>query len=567
MPPDVGLNNAIRELTAAVNKMAGGPVVGGSSHIIDPNTGVAVGGKNVNDILSGLKDSIEKLTEVTGKSVRAQADSKDTLTQHLKGLEILGTALALAGPMVSQYSKYSIARPYEMLGGTMGQVGGRMMERERDTGQIVTTVMAGLAAMIPGIGLYVSGAIVGLGAAGGNAAIGRGFFQEASIKAAGEEQAARMATERVIGARDSMMLNYRLQRGDVAGKGMRGQGGSEAAFVLSELGISGMESAGIIANVQAQGARGYSKFSMDRARQITNMSIYGQDIGANAVAMQISNRTGFSENELLRASERTGFQIPQIAQAMEIARGQSFMFGPSAGNRLFNMATSTTMAQQLNSPAIAMAALTQGSAGAAGAAGGNEASEMILFQQFQQANPGSSYMDFLEAKSMGTASPAWMKMMSGAAKTFGVMGQQGGLLGVGTGIFKGAGKEARDEAIKLYGEATGELDAGRMMGAAGSAEPSEAMKKLGRTGLALDKAQGPLMEAEFGKTIDRVTTGLNSIAATSKTISEATTRAANLMEISVVNSMDVLDESIAKWITKYLGGDGGLRARRRRPKP
>jgi hypothetical protein len=346
-----------------------------------------------------------------------------------------------------------------------------------------------------------------------------------------------------------MLLNYRLSRGDVAGQGMGGVGGSKAAAILADMGITGNEAASILAGVHGAGARGYSRFSMDRAKTITEMGIYGQDIGANAVALQTGNRLGFSERELLRASERTGFQLPQTTQAAEMSRQQMFMFGQGAGNRLFNMSTSTMMSQQVGTPA-AMAALASTSQAMAGAAGGNEASEMILFQQFQQANPGSSYMDFLEAKSMGTADRRWVKMMSGAAKTFGAMGQQGGLLGVGVGVFKGAGKEARDASIQLLAEANGEISAGNMMTPAGQAEASRAMKQLGRSDLAQSRVAGPLIEAEFGKTITTVTTGLISVSASAKTMSDATTRSAALMEKSVVTSMGVLDKTIEAWARK-----------------
>jgi hypothetical protein len=539
---------AMKELTTALRTHAGGPVAGGSPLIAGPS-GMPAGGKNMAEILDALNTNIEKLTDVTGKSTKATSDNKDALTSHLKSLEVLGSVLSLAGPMLNQYAKYAVSRPFEMLGGTQAAVGGRMMERERDTGQIVTTALAAMALAVPGIGMLLSGGIVGLGAAGGNAMLGRGLFQPQAVRAAGEETAARMATERVMQARDSMYLNYRLGRLDVAGRGMRGMGGNAGADVLAEMGLTGNEAADVMTRVQAAGARGYSRFDMGRARAITEMGVYGQDIGANAQALQIGNRTGFSEAELLRGARRTGFQLPEMAQAAQAARQQTFMMGMGAGNQLFNAATNTTMGQILG-PGAAMAGISQAAGATAAASAGDEAASMLLFRQFVDANPGSTYLDFLEARSMKESSPKWRKMMAQASGAYGG-NQMMRIAGVGLGIFRGAGREAVSTSQTLLRQAAGMGGAGEIMGEAGGAPGSEAFRRLGKSDLEQSRAAAGQMEREFGGTIVRVTNGLTDVAKSAKTMSDATINSAKVMEKSVVSSANILDRAITDFAKKH----------------
>ncbi len=539
---------AMKELTTALRTHAGGPIAGGSPLISGPS-GMPAGGKNMAEILDALNTNIEKLTDVTGKSTKATADNKDALTSHLKSLEVLGSVLSLAGPMLNQYAKYAVSRPFEMLGGTQAAVGARMMERERDTGQIVTTALAAMALAIPGIGMLLSGGIVGLGAAGGNAILGRGLFQQQAVKAGGEEEAARMATERVMRARDSMYLNYRLGRLDVAGRGMRGMGGNAAADVLAEMGLTGNESADVLARVQAAGARGYSRFDMGRARAITEMGIYGQDIGANAQALQVGNRIGFGEAELLRGARRTGFQLPEVTQAAQMIRQQTFMMGMGAGNQLFNAATNTTMGQVLG-PGAAVAGISQTAGATAAASTGDEAASMLLFRQFMDANPGSTYLDFLEARSMKESSPKWRRMMAQAAGAFGGS-QMMRIAGVGLGVFRGAGREAVSTSQTLLRQAAGMGGAGEIMGEAGAAPGSEAFRRLGKSDLEQSRAAAGQMEREFTGTIVRVTDGLTDVAKSAKTMSEATINSAKVMEKSVSSSAKILDQAITDFAKRH----------------
>ena len=94
MATDQGLINAIQSLISVIKSNTGSaPGFVGGSNILDAS-GAPAGGKNINDILSGLSDNVEKLTDTMGKSNKAATDNKDALTNHLKGLENLGSVLA-----------------------------------------------------------------------------------------------------------------------------------------------------------------------------------------------------------------------------------------------------------------------------------------------------------------------------------------------------------------------------------------------------------------------------------------------------------------------------------------
>jgi len=430
MPPDIGLNNAIRELTAAVKAQAGAAsgIVGGSKSILDP-TGMPAGGKNLNELLAEQIAGMRELTESLTKSTK---DQKDTFTEHAKKIENFGAVMAAVTPMVQQYAKYAITRPYEMLGGTPGQVSRGMLEREKDAGQVVTSILALIGTAI---NPFLGGAIAGLGAAGGNQIIGRTFFQDASMKAGAMQTVAQMSQERIPGFRDAAMMQYGLMKQDVALLGMGGPGGrgTGMAAQLTALGFTGQESTELIARaVSAGGAQGFRRLeAAGGAKAITDMvnkGIYGTDAAAIAVALATGLRVGFSKEMMEGASRRTGLQIPEIAQAAMMARTQTYLAGPGAGNRLFSMVSNTQMARDVGMGA-AMGAITSAASGASASAEGDEASSMLLYRQFLAANPGATYLDFVEARRNKETDPRWLRTVGGAAKNFAAMGQTGRILG------------------------------------------------------------------------------------------------------------------------------------------
>ena len=227
-----------------------------------------------------------------------------------------------------------------------------------------------------------------------------------------------------------------------------------------------------------------------------------------------------------------------------MARGQTFMYGMNAGNQLFNAATNTTMGQVMG-PTAAMGAITQ-TAGAMAAAGGDEAISMLQYQQFVAANPGSTYLDFVEARTMKESSPKWRRMMAQAAGAYGGS-QMMRIAGVGMGVFRGAGAEAVATSRTLLSQAAGMGGAGELTKEGDFARGSAAFQRLGRSDLDQSRAASTLMEAEWGGVINDVTSGLSDVAKSAKTMSEATTRSADIMEKHVVGSAKVLERTMDVW--------------------
>jgi len=421
--------------------------LGGLSTISNPQGGRALSGKNMNEI---MMENNKQLEEVSKNLIR----TRDTQEKSIKEMQMVAAGLAIVGPALGQYAKYGIALPFQMLSGISSQIGQGMLQRERDMAQTITSTVGGLVGLInPAAGA----AIVGLGAVAAPV-LGQVFRQD-TIKASTRKEFVEYMASGRLGIEESFLYNYHLARGNAAAKSMRaGPGGTAKAIsdTLTQMGIGPEESAQAAMAIMSQGARGYSKFSMHRAKVLTDIGGYGFDPVQMAIALQTGNRTGFSEEELKAASKRTGFLVPQMAQAAQMVRGQTFFMGMDAGNQFFKSATNTTMSQIMGAPASAQALMQTGQATAQSAMG-NEAAEMILFQQFQAANPGTSYLDFLEARTMGSSSDKWKNMMAHAAKSFSSMGQMGGVLGVGLGLFKGASKEAMGASTKYLRQAAGEI--------------------------------------------------------------------------------------------------------------
>lgn len=510
---DAALINAIQSLITTI-KSSTGANMGGiipAGQIINPNTGAPASGKNLNELLVDQIESMKALTESLTKSSR---DQKDTFTEHARKLETWGAVMSAVTPMVQQYTKYAITRPYEMLGGTAGQISRGMLEREKDAGQVVTSLLA-LAGTV--INPLLGGAIAGLGVAGGNAIIGRTFFQKEALQAGGLQTIAQMTQERVPGFRDAAMQQYGLMKQDIAMLGMGGTSGrgTTMAAQLTALGMSSPESIELIARaITVGGVQGFKRLeAAGGARAITdivNKGIYGTDPAQIAIALASGLRIGFTREMMEGASRRTGLQLPEIAQAATIARMQTYLAGAQSGNRLFTMASNTQMARDLGMGA-AIGAITQTAAGASASAEGDEASSMLLYRQFITANPGASYLDFVEARRNKETDPRWLKMIGGAARTFAGMGQTGRILGgtlLGTRPSMVSGTATlMDQALRGgLGEITGER---------GTAGLAAGAQQLAASDFAQTMATATKFQSEYGSKIKETTSSI--IEASSKT--------------------------------------------------
>lgn len=502
---DLALIQAIKDLitTIKLSSGIGDSRIGLAGRIIDPNTGIPAGGKNLADLMTDQIEGMKALNETISKTSK---DQKDTLTQHARSLENWGAVMSVVTPLVQQYAKYAITRPYEMLGGTAGQVSRGMLEREKDAGQVVTSLMALLAtAFNP----FVGGAIAGLGAAGGNAFIGRNFFQRESIQAGGLQTVAQMTQERVPGFREAAMQQYGLMRQDVALLGMGGGPGRGTAMAtqLTALGMSAPESTELIARaIAVGGVQGFKRLEAAGGAQaitdIVNKGIYGTDPAQISAALASGLKAGFTREMMEGASRRTGLQLHEIAQAATAARLQTYLAGPQAGNRLFTMASNTQMARDLGSVGAAMGAITQVAGGAAAAAEGDEASSMLLYRQFLEANPGSTYLDFIEARRNKETDLKWLKMVGGAARNFTAMGQTGRILG---GALLGTKPRMVARTAEFMEDALRPGGVGEIVGEKGLAGLATGARQMMASDFANTMATATKFQAEYGGEIKKTT--------------------------------------------------------------
>jgi hypothetical protein len=545
-PPDVV--GAVYSLKADLQAIVA--AIGGISPILGPGGAPALTGKSINDLTSDQIKSLDRVADALTKTRESQE-------KNIKALEVAASSTAILGPLLNQFAKYSIQLPMQMLSGVQGRVAQTTLAREQSLGNTIGGTFAGilgLLGLVPGLGgLKTAGMIVGgLTAAGGNAWLGS-QYREGVARAATRQTFLEYMPSAAMDINENYLYNYQIEKGNYAASGMRaGTGGSATAIsaVLAQMGMSAPESASAAQAIMSQGARGYNRFNMNRAKMLTEQGIFGFDPVQMAIALQIGNRTGFSENELTAASLRTGFQVPQLAQAAQMIRGQSYMFGASAGNGIFNSATNTSLSQMMGAPAAAQALMQTGQA-VASAASGNDATEMILFQQFQAANPGSSYMDFLEAKTMGSNDPRWKKMMSHAARTFSAMGQMGGLLGVGTHVFQGASAEAMATSTEFLEQAAGERAVTPITTVKGQA----GLDKNARNRLALQQALARAQpgqvanEKDLQSSMDTQYAKMMSIASDQlMSVSRATTESAGITKDLLIPQLKALTDVIEAYM-------------------
>lgn len=383
------------------------------------------GGKSIHKLM-------EEQTELLAENNKALRSNKDGMVQHARSLESFGVIMAAVAPAIQQYAKYNITRPYEMLGGTPGQVGRGMLEREKDVGDLVTGAMAVIAGAVTG-STMVAGAVMGAGQLGVSRWIGRNFFNKEAVEGAGLQTVAQMTQEQIPQFRQAAMIKYGLEKQGAAMGGMGAGSARGWAESFTALGLTGSDSTEVIARaIQAGGALGFKRLSdaggADAITEMVNQGIYGTDAGAIASALASGMRVGATRGDLEAASRRTGLQLGDSAQAYTSIRAATFLGGEDVTRRLFTQATGTSISREFGG---SFAAQQMGAiAGAAtSATEGNEATEMLMYRQFREANPGSTYLDFVEARRNKETDPKWLRTIQGAASNFGAMGQAGRIAG------------------------------------------------------------------------------------------------------------------------------------------
>ena len=546
------LRDVVSAITSLNNKL--NSVLAASSATAASLTPPAGGGPSSPGSLYRL---IEEQIAGQEEVVKALKDNSKAGAEQTKRLEAFGTVVGALGPMLQQYVKYGITRPFEMLGGTAGAVGRGMLERERDAGANITGAVGGalgLISLVSSLNPLIGAGVLAFGQFGGNQLLGRGLFQKESLQGGAMQTIAQMTQQGVPEFRDAAKQQYGLQKLDVAMMGMGGGRGGATGMALSltALGMSAPESQQLIASaVQAGGVQGFKRLKdaggAEAIKDIVNAGIYGTDPTAIATAMAAGLRVGFTREMMEGASRRTGLQLPEIAQAATLARMQTYLAGPAAGTALFNMASNTQMARDVGMGAT-MGAITQAAAGAAGAAEGNEASSMLLYRQFVDANPGATYLDFVEARRNKETDPRWLKMIGGAARTFAGMGQTGRILG---GALLGTRPMMVGGLATMMGQALGG-GIGEISKETGEKAALQVGAQQMEAGVFLQTmATATKFQKEWGGEIERTT------GAIAKATREGTTFTEMLLEMSKV--MDTMSRSaMGIWWSERIDGNTGI---------
>lgn len=423
------LINEIRTLTGIMAKSAG--ITTGSASIIDPTFKSSQGLANAQGIpFDKLTEQVKENTSATKDQTKQTRRQTDATVEHIKKLEQFGGIMKSVGDLVGMAVKYNITRPYELMGGQAGVIARGALEREKDFGKTITSsVAAALFAFNP----LAGAAVAGFGAMGGNQIIGRVFGQGASIEASARQNVAQITQAGILPYMEQQLLSFGASRMNVGSRGMGGAGFGSFQRSMAELGIQGPQAVELYGQAMSIGGqRGISRLNDNAVQLAARAGIYG---GPEQVLMGtlLGGRAGFGQGSIEAASRRSGMTMDTVGQAALATRMQTFLAGGASGNRLFEMASRTDLARTGGITA-AVGAITSAASGMAGAAEGNEASEMMLFQQFRAANPGSSYMDFVEARRNGVNDPRWLKTVRGAANSFAGQGQFGRIMGQALGV-------------------------------------------------------------------------------------------------------------------------------------
>jgi len=426
---DVALLNAMRELTNALRSAAGlkgdasatsstphyGQLTPGGPQGFDPN------------FFSGFNDNFKDFND---EMARHNKDFKKSNEDFVQATASLGMKMAPFAEGLQQFMKWTVFRPAELMGGGEGRAVRAGLERATGGGNIAFDIASALAAVTGNLG--VAAGIQMIGRAGGATLLGRMVYGEQDLARRGFEQniiedfgRKKMDTE------TAAMFAVRSGRlGAQAGAWGAGfQVPELIAGLAGELNENPQVLQQAIANAfQVGGAAGIKNISKDNISKLVREG-YGD--AATMMAVQATaGRYGYGAGAAPDLANRTGLAIQEMLPLMQQTRMQYFMYKPGTAESINRFVANTSMGAINPSMALgAMAGAAQGTAGVT-----DEAASMLQYREFLKANPGSSYLDFVEAKKNGFADEKWRKFVGGAAATFAGMGQTGRLIGAGIGL-------------------------------------------------------------------------------------------------------------------------------------
>lgn len=517
------LINAIQTLQSSITRSlgAGVPIGGG------PPAPAAMG--TVHGSIESLRDELIDLTKATRDSTKQQKDT-------MRSMEIVGGTMAMVGPMLQQFTKYNITLPYEMLGGTAGSVGRHKTERERETGQLITGIVGGLSILLgaPALG----GVVLGAGALGLNAILGRVMSGGAATDQASRRTLAEMQQAEVMEFLPAAMSRYSLAKSSKSIESM-GLGSNVAeSWSLSSasnaMGLRLPEMQALVANaVTTGGSLGFRRMmnegGIDLVAQMVNEGFAGTDPQVISQAIAAGFKYGMTKEEMFKSVEQTGLELGEVVQARAAMKSQMALYSNDVISRTFSQVSGTRLAKEIGIQGAA-ATFGQVAQSTAAAAGGGEAQEMMMFAEFKKANPGASYMDFLEAKSNPQQSDSWKRMLAQSSKRFAYGGQEMRIAGRALGFAGQGGTMALGRSAEMLDQMMDNPDApGKRRPSTQASLDAMAQSMIG-TGKALSVQSSALLSSEHLDNVLGMNKNLIEAAGSAKNFSEYLSKMADEME-------------------------------------
>jgi hypothetical protein len=187
------------------------------------------------------------------------------------------------------------------------------------------------------------------------------------------------------------------------------------------------------------GTEGIKNIDQDN---ITKLVREGYGSAAEVMAAQaVAGRYGYGMGATTDLANRTGLTMDQVLPMMQQTRMQYYMFKQGTTESINKFVGNTDIGAM--NPSMGLSMVAQTAQGASNV--GDEASSMLQYREFVDANPGSTYLDFVEAKRNGFADERWRRFVGGAAAKFGAGGQMmriagGKILGTAPGTLQEIGK-------------------------------------------------------------------------------------------------------------------------------
>lgn len=428
MASDIALTNAMRALTNAMTKYAG---MTGESDV--PKASSTFGAGPANEFVFGSGGEIKNLNTNISDLDDRLADTgkifKKSNEDFVQASANLGMKMAPFADAVSQFMKWTVFRPAELMGGGEGRAVRAGLERATGAGNIAFDVAAAVAAATGNLG--VAAGIQLMGRAGLATKAGQMFYGEENLAQRGFQQNViedfgrkKMDTE------TAAMFNVRSGRlGVQAGAWGGGNVPSLIRGLAGDLNENPQVLQQAIANAfQIGGSAGIKNISRENISKLVREG-YGD--AATMMAVQATaGRYGYGQGATSDLANRTGLNITEMLPLMQQTRMQYYMYKSGTAESINKFVANTSMGAM--NPTMALGAMAGAAQGATGVT--DEAASMLQYREFLKANPDSTYLDFVEAKKNGFADEKWRRFVGGASRTFAGMGQTGRLIGSGIGL-------------------------------------------------------------------------------------------------------------------------------------